>query len=323
LGVRLFSSGMSETVTILTPLYNDWEALGLLLERIHAVVPESLRREVSVVVVNDCSTLDPPALPTVLPLRILHLSRNVGHQKAIALGLAYLAKEGTSGRIVVMDSDGEDRPEDIPRLVEASRQAPERIIFAHRSKRSEGPAFRIFYQVYKLVFRLLTGKVITFGNFSVIPARLARKLAHVSEIWNHFPGGIIRSRLPYASVPIERGTRLAGESKMNFVSLVLHGMSAISVHLDATAVRLLIASCLLIVLAGVGIVVVSFIRLFISEWAFPNWATTLVTAFFIVILQAFFISLFMLFTVLSYRTQRHFIPALDYPDFIERVETLA
>lgn len=307
-------------IYILTPLYNDWEALGLLLRRFDETLNPALRQRMRFAVVDDGSTTDPlPGQFSAWPLEVIHLNRNVGHQKAIAIGLAYLTREREFEAVIVMDSDGEDRPEDTATLYAASQHKPGKIIFAHRTKRHESTAFRLFYSLYKTVFGLLTGKAITFGNFCIVPFRLARKLAYVSEIWNHFPGGIIRSRLPYDSVGIERGTRLAGQSKMNFVSLILHGLSAISVHLDTTAARLMIASGLLIVLSTVGIFTVSFIRLFISEWAFPNWATTLVTAFFIIIMQAFLISLLMLFMVLNYRTQKHFIPALDYRDFIDHV----
>ncbi len=314
---------MPESVTILTPLYNDWDALGLLLARIRAVVPASLLPSLSVLVVNDCSNQEPKQpLPTELPLTILHLTRNVGHQKAIALGLAYLAQEGQFDRVVVMDSDGEDKPEDIHRLVEASRTAGERIVFAHRSKRSEGWLFRNFYQVYKLVFRLLTGKVITFGNFCVMPHGVARKLSHVSEIWNHFPGGIIRSKLPYVSIPIERGIRLAGKSKMNFVSLILHGMSAVSVMIDVVSVRLLVLSLWLIVGAALGIVVVTVVRLF-TEMAIPGWASFLIIAFGIVLLQVFLLVFFLIFIVLQARTQLQFIPAKQYVDYVDRVERVS
>jgi polyisoprenyl-phosphate glycosyltransferase len=221
-----------------------------------------------------------------------------------------------------MDSDGEDRPSDLQHLYEASLQEPDKIIFAKRAKRSEGLVFRIGYLIYKSLFGLLTGKVIEFGNFSILPFRQAQKLAYVSEIWNHFPGGIIRSKLPYSSIPIERGTRLAGKSKMNFVSLVLHGLSAVSVHLDTVAVRILIGSLLMTAVAGVGAVIVMIIRILSPENASPGWATTLVTASIIIILQALLSSLFLIFTVLNYRTQKHFIPAKEYADFIEKVETI-
>ena len=310
-------------IKILIPLYNDWDALDLLLLEIKKSVSVELFSKLSFVIVDDCSSI-PCEIQRFsgYNLSIIRLWRNVSHQKAIALGLSYLTQETDFEKVIVMDSDGEDKPMDIQRLYDASIQQSDKIIFAQRAKRSEGIVFRMGYSIYKLLFGLLTGKVIEFGNFSILPFRQAKKLAYVSEIWNHFPGGIIRSKLPYSSIPIERGVRLAGKSKMNFVSLILHGLSAVSVHLDTVAVRILIGSLLMTAFAGVGVIIVLIIKVLSPENASPGWATTLITASIIIILQALLSSLFLIFTVLNYRTQKHFIPAKEYSDFIEKVEIL-
>lgn len=310
-----------DRINIVIPLFNDWQALRLLLERIGEVCEPSLVKRMAFLVVDDCSVRDHENLSVGIgqSLSILRLFRNVGHQKAIALGLSYLASLPDQYPTIVMDSDGEDRPEDILILLETGAAQAGRVVFAHRSKRRESFVFRLFYEVYKTLFRLLTGKVITFGNFSLIPAGQLRKLAHVSEIWNNYPGGVIRSRLPYTAVPLERGRRLAGESKMNFVSLVLHGLSAVSVLIDTTAVRLVLFCIIMVVTSVLGIGVVVALRLFTSM-AVPGWASYLVFSFLIVILQAFLISLLLVFMVLSYRTQAQFIPARQFMDFVERVD---
>jgi polyisoprenyl-phosphate glycosyltransferase len=303
-------------IKILIPLYNDWDALDLLLKEIKKSVSGELFSKLSFVIVDDCSSI-PCEIQrfSSYNLSIIRLWRNVSHQKAIALGLSYLSQEVDFEKVIIMDSDGEDKPSDIQRLYDASLQEPNKIIFAKRSKRSEGIVFKIGYSIYKFLFGLLTGKVIEFGNFSILPFQQARKLGYVSEIWHHFSGGIIRSKLSYSSIPIERG-----KSKMNFVSLVLHGLSAISVHLDTVAVRILIGSLLMTAVAGLGAVIVLIVRILSPENASPGWATTLITASIIIILQALLSSLFLIFTVLNYRTQKHFIPAKEYSDFIEKVE---
>jgi glycosyltransferase involved in cell wall biosynthesis len=310
-----------DRINIVIPLFNDWQALKLLLERIRAVVEPNLVSRLAFLVVDDCSPMDYETLPTDIgqSLEVLRLYRNVGHQKAIALGLSYLASLPDQYPTIVMDSDGEDRPEDIPHLLQTSTVNPGRVVFAHRAKRHESFTFRLFYEVYKTVFRILTGKVITFGNYSLIPAKQLRKLTHVSEIWNNYPGGVIRSRLPYTAVPLERGRRLAGESKMNFVSLVLHGLSAVSVLMDTTAVRLALFCVLMAGAATVGIGIVLSLKFF-TNTSVPGWTSYLVSSFLIVILQAFLISLLLVFIVLSYRTQPQFIPAKQFQDFVERVD---
>ncbi len=308
-------------INIVIPLFNDWQALGLLLERIRAVNEPTLTSRLAFLIVDDCSVTDYETLPGGIgqSLSVLRLFRNVGHQKAIALGLSYLASLPEQHLTIVMDSDGEDRPEDIFPLLQKGAENPTCVVFAHRAKRHESLVFRTFYEVYKIVFQLLTGKVITFGNFSLIPAKQLRKLAYVSEIWNNYPGGVIRSKLPYTAIPLERGRRLAGESKMNFVSLVLHGLSAVSVLMDTTAVRLALFCVMMVVASVFGIGIVVALRLF-TDMAVPGWASYLVFSFLIVILQAFLISLLLVFIVLSYRTQPQFIPARQFQDFIEKVE---
>ena len=311
---------MTPKYVILIPQYNDWEALNLLIERINEDVATDTLVATSLVIVDDCSSQDLEQLTLFRgnQVQIVRLYRNLGHQRAIAIGLSYIAKEVPCDKVIVMDADGEDAPKDINALVTASQKSPDRIIFAQRIKRQESFTFRFFYGIYKFIFRQLTGKIITFGNFSLIPQRRLQNLVRVSEIWNNFPGGIIKSRIPYEAVPTERGKRLAGESKMNFVSLVLHGLSTISVLIDVTAVRILIFSIGMSVAALVVIVVVLFLK-WIND-ASPGWASTLSSALLIVVLQSFLISLFLVFMVLQYRTQQQFIPVLQYRDFIERVE---
>ena len=315
---------MVEKIVIVVPQYNDWEALNLLIERINEDVNTETLSTTTLAIVDDCSTED---FTTLTPfkgqgIKIIRLYRNFGHQRAIALGLSYIAKELPCDKVIVMDADGEDAPKDINQLVEASKNQPDKIIFAQRTRRQESFIFQLFYGIYKFVFKQLTGKVITFGNFSIIPQRRLQNLVRVSEIWNNFPGGVIKSRLPYSSIPLERAKRLAGTSKMNFVSLVLHGLSAISVLLETTAVRILIFSLLLSVVAVISISVL-LIGWYLDAWQVMGWTSTLSSAFAIVMLQAFVISLFLVFMVLQYRTQQQFIPVVFYKDFIERVDEIA
>lgn len=308
---------------ILVPQYNDWEALNLLIERINQDVAADTLAATSLVIVDDCSSYDYTHIVDFkgIGVRIVRLYRNLGHQRAIAIGLSYIAQEIPCDKVIVMDADGEDAPKDINTLVEASHKIPDQIIFARRTKRQESLAFKVFYRVYKFIFRQLTGKVITFGNFSVIPQRRLQNIVRVSEIWNNFPGGVIKSRLPYDSVPIERAKRLAGESKMNFVSLVMHGLSTVSVLIDVVAVRILIFSIFMALLAFSCLIIVLYFKWF-TELAVPGWASSLGSALLVFIMQVFLISLFLVFMVLQYRTQQHFIPAIQYKNFIEKINIL-
>ena len=315
---------MPENYVIIIPQFNDWEALNLLIQKINADLNTPILQNTTLLIVDDCSSRERTEAFAAFggkELKVLRLYRNLGHQKAIAIGLSYVAEHMQADKVIVMDADGEDAPGDINKLAARSIEEPGKIIFAERNKRTEGLLFRFFYVIYKYVFKLLTGKVITFGNFSLVPQSRLQNLVRVSEIWNNYPGGVIKSRIPYDSVLTNRAKRLAGESKMNFVSLVLHGLSAISVMVDTTAVRILIFSIFMSAVAIGFIFFILFLKLIGN--ATPGWASTLGSTLMILMLQSFLISLFLVFMVLQYRSQQHFIPAVHYRDFVEKVESFS
>jgi hypothetical protein len=301
---------------IVSPVYNDWDcAEELIGELDKSLIAQGIRYHL--VLVDDGSQM---AIPQFVLDRsiIIQLVRNMGHQKAIAIGLAYVAMHFDSNRVVVMDSDGEDRPSDIPSLLSKAVSDPDKIWFAQRRKRQESNAFKFLYFFYKLAFKTLTGYLITFGNFVLIPMDKLKRLVYVTEIWNHFPGGIIRSKLPYDSVPIDRGSRYKGQSKMNTVSLIQHGLSSITVNMDIVAVRMLVFSFVLMSLTSVILFVIFGIRIF-TDLAIPGWTSEIGIGLVIILVLAFFFSLLLTFTILSSRIQHTFIPAKDYQTFIYRV----
>lgn len=308
-------------LTIIMPVFDDWECLAKQIARVDDVMKGG-DYDIRILAVNDCSSLACPftreqfaAMGAVRHVDILNLVRNVGHQRAITLGLAFAQHHLTCDYVVVMDGDGEDRAEDLPALLEEARRYSDRIVFAQRAKRSEGMTFRIFYRVYRLLFRLLTGTPISYGNFCVIPFSLVKRIVYVSELWNHFASGIIRSGVPVVTIPTRRGTRFSGRPKMNFTSLVILGLSAISVSLDRAAVRLILASAVMIVTAGIAIAGVVAVRL-LTDLAIPGWATYVALSLFVILVQGFTISVFLIFLVLNYRTQKHFVPYYDYSQFV-------
>ena len=310
------------SIIILIPVFNDWEALGLLIQALDEKLAES-KLNADLLLVNDGSTSgrdrscwEERQYLAVRTIEILELSRNLGHQRAIAVGLAYVQHNRRCKAVVIMDADGEDSPEDVPRLIEAvASQQESRIVFAQRAKRSESKVFKVFYGLYKAFYFLLTGAKVRFGNFSVVPYDLLPKLVVVSEIWNHYAAGVMKARLPYIEIPTKRGKRLSGHSKMNFVSLVIHGLGAVSVHSDVIGVRALVAMLSLILVSLAGILVVVILRLF-TDLAIPGWASFVTLSFFVLLMQAVMMSLLFVLIILSNRSNVVFIPGRDYEHFV-------
>jgi len=310
-------------VAIVMPVFDDWEAVALLLPRLDKVL-SAMERRAALVIVSDSPIGPSAASPDISGLsrigicEVVTLSRNMGHQKAIAVGLSHVWRSVPCRAVCTLDADGEDRPEDLEKLLAAAGESPSTVVFAERTRRSEGPVFKAFYRAYKTLFRALTGNSISFGNFCVVPWELLETVLSISEIWVHFSAGVMRARVPYIAVPTERGRRLVGGSHMNMVSLILHGLSAISVFIDTVAVRLIVCSLLLAVGTVAGIIVVVALRVF-TDLAIPGWATYATLGLLIVFLQAVSLSVVMAFLILAHGSQKRFLPKTDCEDYVLEV----
>lgn len=302
-----------DSLTILIPSFNDWPALQLLLPPIDRVLSSSAW-SVSVLIVDDGSTDPVPEdwpgqeFSAIQSIEILHLRCNLGHQRAIALGLYHVHEFGDADAMIVMDGDGQDRPQDLPALLrEFEKNGRRDVIFAARSKRMESLLFQGFYRAFQVVHRMLTGIGVRVGNFSAIPRALLVRLVASPDLWNHYAAAVFRARLPRRLVPLDRGARLQGKSKMNFVSLLTHGLSAISVFSDQVSARLLTASAAFSVLSLAAIC---------ASGAIPGW-TRQTTAWLIgLMLQSLTFAILFAFLIASRRNSAGFILQRDAPYFI-------
>ena len=274
-------------VGIVTPVFNDRAAFLKLLDRL-ANEAQTSPHSLHVVVVDDGSLIDPvnpeDLTGRTVSIDLVKLNRNVGHQRAILVGLCHMLSRGGTATIVVMDGDGEDRPADVPRLLEAFDEAGNvDAVVALRAKRHDGALYRTFYFLYRLLFWLLTGRAIRFGNFCAISPALAHRLVHMDEAWLHLAGSILKSGARISFLPLDRGERFYGSSKMGFVSLTLHGLRSVSVFLEDVLMRLIFFCVALAILSALGIVVALALKL--AGVATPGWMTAAVGTLLGVLLQ--------------------------------------
>jgi polyisoprenyl-phosphate glycosyltransferase len=312
---------MLKQIAIVTPVLDDWESLVTLIGEISAhyagagvnfhvyAVDDGSNEPFDV----ECIRL--PADTCVLSVEVLRLSANLGHQRAIAIGLCTIAHRNEFDAVIVMDSDGEDRPLDITTLIAAAQRHPGHVVVAERAKRSERILFKLGYLAYKFLFLLLIGRTINFGNFSLLPMVAVGRLVHMPDLWNNLPATIMRSRLRYTTVPTERGTRYAGCSRMNLVALIVHGLSAMSVYTDMIFVRVLMAAGAIVALSIAGLLAVAALR-FMTDLAIPGWATTVAGDLMIILLLTLVMLAATSLMMLAGRSNRPIIPIVDSEHFV-------
>ena len=311
-------------VAIVTPVFNDWPSCAKLIDELDNLGGKLPDVSIDVMIVDDGSNesaatdyLGIHSCKNIGRINVTELACNLGHQRAIAVGMHVAVEADCYQYIVIMDSDGEDQPGDIVRLLDAQRVGDSQIVFASRTKRSEGRLFKTFYAMYKWFYRVLTGNEITFGNFSIMTSSAARRLLHMPDMWNNFPSAVLQSRLPYERIDTERGKRFFGASKMNFVNLVIHGLNAISVSSEIVFIRVMMISLtitLLSIFVGMSVI---FLRLF-TDLAIPGWASDVIGSIAVILTQTMFFFFVSVFLLLHSRSIPSHTPRSVIPGYIAR-----
>jgi hypothetical protein len=291
---------------IISPSYTDVPAFAILRERVLEAASESpLLRDLPVrfVVVDDTAGGDDAIdeLQGFDDVLVVEPPFNLGHQRAIVYGLRLIASDlEDSDLIVTMDADGEDKPADLPRLVAPLIEAPrdrKRLCVARRTERQESVSFRIMYFFFRIMFRALTGVTVRNGNFAAYRGWLARRMLLHPSFDICYSSTLVSLDLEVTPVPCARGTRYAGQSRMNTLRLFMHGIRMLVPFTDRIAAR---ALTVFAALFGIGIVAslaVVGIRVFTTA-AIPGWATATLLGILILSFTALgnFVVLFFVFS---------------------------
>ncbi len=229
-----------KTYKILIPVFNDWESLLILLNNIHALKINNLAR-IKIFIIDDCSSeiLNKKIeFDSFEDIEIIKNIKNIGHGKSIANAINYLNKKNDFDYLIVMDGDGEDRPEEVKELILKSIELSSVTITANRIKRSESTFFKLSYHLHKILTLVLTGYSIKFGNFMCIPKKDLNLITSNKNLFVSFSGTVAKFIKKKTSIPSIRGVRYCGPTKMSFLKLIRHSLLIISVFRKGTAIRL-------------------------------------------------------------------------------------
>ena len=256
--------------------------------------------QVRFVVVDDTAGQDREieSLRQLDRVRVLRPPFNLGHQRAIVYGLRKVLPEVTDeDTVVTLDADGEDRPEDLPRLLDAvAESGGSRLALALRTKRRESLSFKLAYRFFRLLFRALTGATVRSGNFAAIPGSAAKQALLHPVFDLSYSSAILALDLPVTYVPCERGERYEGRSKMTYGKLAMHGLRMMMPFTDRIAIRALALFFVSLVFGALLALFVIVLKL-LGE-TIPGWASFTVLGAVIVSLVALgnFVTLFVIFS---------------------------
>ncbi len=264
------------TLSVVVPCYNEEEVV----RATHARLAEVLAgEEFEIVYVNDGSR--DATLPILLEIqesdprvRVVDLSRNFGHQRAVTAGIDY-----ASGRAVVLiDADLQDPPEVILRMLEKWREGYA-VVYGQRKERAGEPGWRktamkIFYRLMNRMSEI--SMPLDTGDFRLMDRKVVTALKRMPERDRYIRGMVTWVGHRQCAVEYARAGRFAGQSKYplpKLIGLALDGLLSFSIKPLRLAVRLGLLTALL---GLAGIVYVVIVRLTTTRWV-TGWAFLTVT----------------------------------------------
>jgi glycosyltransferase involved in cell wall biosynthesis len=248
-------------VSVVAPMLDE---LALVDEFVARTLTALAAERVELVIVDDGSSdgtaerLD--ALAAAEPrLRVVHLSRNFGHQAALTAGL-----EHARGDVVVMmDADLQDPPEVVPTLLERWRAGAD-VVYAVREARAGESRFKLataswFYRLFNTLTEVRLEP--DSGDFRLLDRRALDALLSMRERSRFLRGMTVWVGFTQTGVHYQRDARYAGETKFTLTRMVRFSIDAISSFSRAPLMLATYVGSLLAAIALLAIPVVLVLRL--------------------------------------------------------------
>lgn len=278
-------------VSVVLPVYNEAEVLPILAARITNAL-NSARAAYEIVFVNDGSRDQSPQVLDQLAaanprVRVVHLSRNFGHQAAVQAGLAHARGDA----VVLMDSDLQDAPEAIPRFL-TKWWAGYDVVYAIRTQRKENVLKRLCFSAFHRLMSAVASVPIPAdaGIFGLIDRRVARQILALGESDRYFPGLRCWVGLRQTGIVVERNARYDRRPRVSLPGLFRLAKTAMfsfsSFPLTIFHVIGALAASVFVGLSGFSV----FCKLF-TDQAIPGWTSHILTGSFFGALNALGISI--------------------------------
>jgi len=261
-----------QSLSVVVPIYNDQEVIAELLRRLTAMLTEIVS-DYEIILVDDGSRDNSWAVMNTersqyKSLRIARLSRNFGQQNAIAAGLSLTTKD----LIVLMDSDLQDRPEDIPVLIDAllaDREATMAIAQweARKDSRMKIAVSRLFQSVSNRITDIHT--MPRLGIFRVMKKSVVDELKRFPEKTATAVSLLYFIGHKYVPVPLKRDARFAGKSGYNLrkmLALTFARIFSFSMFPIRMVTYLGALLCVGSMLAALGLIIYKLVGNVVAGW---------------------------------------------------------
>jgi glycosyltransferase involved in cell wall biosynthesis len=220
---------MSFRLSVAIPAHNEEDVLAELLRRVATAMDSIEGGPHEIVIVDDGSTdqtwtILEQAAQHEPRLTVVGLSRNFGHQAALAAALDHVSGDA----VVLMDADLQDDPNAIGRFVQKYQEGYD-VVYAKRIRRKEPWWLRaLYYTFYRLIAHISDMRLpLDAGDFGLISSRVVEQLRKMREHHRYLRGLRSWAGFRQIGIEVERNERYAGRSKYNLLRLIKLAMDGI------------------------------------------------------------------------------------------------
>ncbi len=271
----------TDVLTVVVPVYDEEEVLPAFHGRLGAAL-DLLPCRGEILFVNDGSRDRSAAILTSLAatdprVRVLHLSRNFGHQAALCAGLDHCDGDA----VVLIDADLQDPPELIADFHAKWKQGY-KVVFGRRLRLEEGVVKRAIYHLFYVILRALANVEIPLdtGDFGLLDAAVVRQLRLLPERTRFLRGLRSWIGLRQIGVDYQRHARHQGRSKYSMAKLFKLALDGI-VSFSTVPLKLSLFLGLFVSAGGFALILlVVYLRL-AHRFELPGWTSLMVVVLFL------------------------------------------
>ena len=267
-------------ISVVAPIFNESELINEFAKQV-TIELEKIHPDYELIFIDDGSTDNSWEIIKELASKEerisgLKFSKNFGHHYAITAGINNSNGDWT----VVMDSDLQDRPQVIPKLVDKALEGYD-VVFVSRVNRPESLTYKITQKVFYSTLNLLSGLKLdsTQANFSILSRNVVEAFKQFSEQARFYGSTIKWLGFKRTSIKAQHGTRFSGQpsytykKRLNLASDIILSFSDRPLKF---AIGLGTGMSLVSILAGFLI----FLSATVGNYEVQGWPSLIVSIFF-------------------------------------------
>ena len=273
-------------VSVVLPVYNEIDILQELYKSIDRIFKD-MNCPYEIIFVDDGSSDGSSEMIDTIAasnshVKVLHFSRNFGHQSAVHAGLIHARGDV----IVVMDSDLQDDPASIPLFIKKWQEGYD-VVYAIRTERKESALMKFFFAVFYRVLKRIASLSLPndAGNFGLIDQRVAREVVSLHEQNRFYPG--LRNWVGFSQIGIDvpRNARYDKSPRVSFCDLLKLAKNAIF-SFSTFPLSIFHAIAFGAAMAFAGLCCFTLYHKIFTELAIPGWTSIIMTGCFFGFLNA-------------------------------------